>query len=495
MQWNVKLSKEIENLSDPKLKREFFEKSVKMYDNDAFGLTSTYTLDDTFQAINKILVRAQSYISNTSPVVPNVNLDSEYITWNSLNDLLVACEKSVELMQSSLRSALDSNHTTLEVMTGMSLGILFMIFLYTLHIFIELNRGTKDFAQCLASVSEEEVKYCLQMVQIFIRHLKQDFQNADFREDNRLKKNLEQAKNSVNRSKIHRKNIRFRGSFARNFLLIIRLWPALLILCATLVYYFIYANHVTSSISTLHDQITMAAKTVYTLDLVGSVGFDMITKQASSTIRNKPILEETNQILEYFSDVDSLISVFRDKDGKLTPSQDRFIYSGLECTDPFFDYLSKNCLEISPGKVSIATLMATFNVELVSYLDDYLNSDRSLLQIPTFMSRNLDVLAPLTNIVSLLLRGLWSSTDEKLTLYLDNEERRIGTTIVLTTVLIVLVVLLVLPKALKNIANKENQLKSILKLVPLNIILKNKVLKSYLIRTSGKLGWSVVQAE
>jgi len=495
MQWNIKLNNEIENLSDPNLKREFFEKNVKMYDNDAFGLTSTYTLDNTFQAINKIIVRALKYASNFAPIIPSINLDMEYVVQNSLNDLLVACEKSVELMQSSLRFELDSNHTNLKVITGISLGIIFMIFLYTLHIFIEMNQETRNFAKCLASMSEEEAKYCLQMVQIFIHHLKQDFQNADFREESRLKRNLVQAKNSANKSKINRKNIRFRGSFTRNFLSIIRLWPALLILCATLIYNFIYVNNVTSSISTLHNQITAAAKALYNIDLMGSVVFEVITKQASSTIRNKPILEEAYQMLAYLSDVDSLVSIFKDKDGKLTPSQERFIYSGLECTDPYFDYAQESCKSFSPGKASISTLMALFRTEIVSYLDDYLKSDRSLLQIPTFMLRSLNNVGPLTILLSFMFKGLWTSTDEKLTEYMNNEEKQIQITIVVTTVIIVLIVLLGLPRALTNITNKENQLKSILKLVPLSIILKNKVLKSYLIRTSGKLGWSVVQAE
>ena len=495
MQWNIKLSKDIEGLSDPGQKREFFERSIKMYDNDASGLTSTYTLDDSFQAINKILVRAQKYSSNLTPIIPSINLDMEYVIWNSLNDLVVACEKSVELMQSSLRSELDSNHTTLKIVTGTSLGILFMIFLYTLHIFLEMNQETKNFAQCLASVKEEEAKYCLQMVQIFIRHLKQDFQNGDFREESRLRKKLAQTKDSVNHSNKNRKNIRFKGSFTRNFLLIIRLWPALLILGATQIYNFIYANNVISSISALHEQITAAAKAVYNIDLLTSANYEIITKQANSTIKNKPILEETYQILESLSDVDSLVSVFRDKDGKLTPSQDRFIYSGLECTDPFFDFLSKNCKTITQGKASIATLLAKFDTEMVNFLDEYLKSDRSLQQIPTFMIKNVNIVGSLTLVLSHLFRGLWSSTDDKLTEYMNNEEQRIETMISVTTVLIVLIVLLGLPRALKRVYNKENQLKSILKLVPLSIILKNKVLKSYLIRTSGKLGWSVIQAE
>jgi len=127
-------------------------------------------------------------------------------------------------------------------------------------------------------------------------------------------------------------------------------------------------------------------------------------------------------------------------------------------------------------------------------LDEYLKSDRSLYQIPVFMQKNLLNIGPRAVVLSVLFRGLWVSTDEKLDMYMDKQEKKIEIMISLTTCLIVLVVMLGLPRALKAIYNRENQLKSILKLVPLSIILKNKFLKSYLVKTSGKLGWSVIQA-
>jgi hypothetical protein len=359
-----------------------------------------------------------------------------------------------------------------------------------------MNRGTRKFAECLASMSDEEARFCLKMVQLFVHHLKQDFQYTDFEEEARLKRNLAYAKRMENNSRLIRKNIRFGGSFTRNFLLIIRLWPALFILGGTLVYYFLYANNVISSIDSLHDQITSAAKTVYHMDLIASASFEVIAKQANTRLRNKPIIDETFRLLSSLSDVDTLVSVFKDKDGTLTPAQNRYIYEGIDCADPYFPfYLSVICVDVSPGKASIVSLMNNFNMEMKTYLDDYMKSDRSLMQIPIFMQRELETVGPLVLVLSFLLRGLWSSTDEKLTAYMDDEEKRIETTVAVTTVLILLVVLLGLPRALKTISNKENQLKSILKLVPLSIILKNKILKSYLIRTSGKLGWSVIQAE
>ena len=497
-EYNQKLSQDIEELTDPEQKKKFNIMNVKMFDNDALGLTSSYTIDNTFTAINKIILKGVKYTKNLTPTFPGRNLDAEYVLWNSLNDLVVACEKSVELMQSALQKSLHRNESKLRILTGVSSGVLFMIFLYTLQILKDMNQGMRDFADCLASMTEVEAKYCLRMIHVFIRNLKEDFQHTNFEEEYRLRKDLARAKGSQHNARMSKKNIRFRGSFARNFYLIIHLWPALIILAATLIFYYKFANTIVSSITTLHGQVTTAGNTVYYIDMIASASLEIVTKQAKTTIRNKPIVNETYEMIKTLSEIDKLVAVFRDEDGGLTPAQYRFIY-GIECTDPLFDANERfkgycHTFSQGTGKISIVDLLASFNTELVGYLDQYLKSDRSIYQIPVFMMKNLEGVSPRAVLLSNLFRGLWSSTDEKLDVYMNHEEKRIEIMISMTTCLIVLVVVLGLPRALNSIYNKENQLKSILKLVPLNIILKNKFLKSYLIRTSGKLGWSVVQA-
>jgi len=465
-------------------KESFFIKNTKVYEVDENKVLGASTTHDSFHAIMRI-------VEKTLLIIDNIELQTALLSefhfalYNSMNDVIVVSINDVSKVINSadeIRNSNFSQQSRFVACIGALLGINLLAIIWL--IWTKYNHE-KQIYSFLLGVNEHTVALMEQNLKAFGEVLnKENFVfSSIFFEQNYT----DNHKHSSERT--YTKNPEFKSYLT---LTIVKCIPLLILIILFVIDATNEYGTTHGNVNTLDESFRLVRTTTtiqFYIDLCTAAIVEAISQNGSSIIRNEPILEQlvliNTQTPYLLLDLTSPEAV----------DLDMTYYNAIVYSDPCVilnpsDPQDENAIDMcgreardvkDSGMIAILHKFVNTGKNL---LDKYRASSKTLEELRTLTLEAVLQVVPLDEVLRSLLTKLSDFVRDQFLDIKDEQLRskRIYNAWFLTMDIIML--LLIYHAGLRHIVEGENRFKRILKLMPKQVLLENKVLRNYLVRNS-----------
>ncbi len=125
------------------------------------------------------------------------------------------------------------------------------------------------------------------------------------------------------------------------------------------------------------------------------------------------------------------------------------------------------------------------------FADSWLQSNRSQSLIPSFMKRFWEYIIFFNNFQNLFIVVTQRTVNNAFFSYLNDERQKSTVNVIALSIGVELLAFLTFYFIARKFIQQDYQMKKMYKLVPVNVVIKTRILKYYLVESSGKLGSSL----
>jgi hypothetical protein len=128
---------------------------------------------------------------------------------------------------------------------------------------------------------------------------------------------------------------------------------------------------------------------------------------------------------------------------------------------------------------------------MTTFVEDYLSSPRDFYNQTEYMIQYWNNIKQLKTLSKDFTSSMQILTNTDFFNYIDQRKALTTELTIISTIVIAFVTIITLLTGLEPINSKGTELKRILKLIPIEIVMRNRWLRTYIVQTSGKLGDSI----
>jgi len=481
----------------------FYEKNVRIYNQDIEGDFVETAVDSTSQAILKLADRGFKLLDTES-------LDStgensfigicDYFVMNGMNDLLIRTEQYIEAVKERLFNTLSDSSNLIQLVYILAISMIIAFMLISLLFIFYLSDQFKKFVNILYTITPQQVTKIELNLSKSKLLMKEYCQELDlFTSFDAQNKPSKSSSNSSSPQKIAHKNSSHESFRAANntlsmrkFLIFLYILFFGLFVCVGLQLGFasIYYTEASNKIVVMKQQQVSLIAALSALDTYGmfNVALEMLIMQnGASKIKNNPSVIELESAVHQLDNIQSFQNSLTDENGDLPLYQQEILYN-ISCYNVDSSLNSWNgsttaseCIAISNGLTYTGLLKIFMQTEsnIENFLNDYQSSSRNstvLVEMYRDLWNRLSSYASTGNVLILLSFAYSTNSFDALVEDLGNRSVALAWVAGVVCIALGAVTWLFVIRRLSSIPFER---KRMLALLPQKIIFNNFLLKKY----------------
>jgi len=469
----------------------FYAENIRVYetqDNNTKVLVST---DTNFEVTTKIIDRAIGVVASETKTMgffmaPDTNL--QFILDNTLDDMLVSSETSLDALTEDLNESLDHIHKRILATYLLVIAALVCFFGVTVQFVLQMRAHSVRFSSLFFRLENNEAEEIKTLLQQFVSSL-DNMKSIDI-PDEEKEAPLDKAKSSHLTRTLFRQPVMTKY-YKAQILVVSRLLPFYLIVAGWTLGYYVNTNSIMNKIVEQEEQIHISLDTLYLQNLIMTEFTGLLLTNGSITVRNQDVAIDFLYNLGQLPSANAMVNAFRSSDGTLNSAQQEAFYnfpceSFSKYSIDNLDYVLDSCVTMSKGtnSVSLIESLSLLYSTTTEYYQRYDDSSKTMGEIIEINKDFLSVLQTLGAVSPAMCTVLYQITLEDFVSQTNSANVNAIVFTVVTIVALILGTIGVWHFIIKRIFEFESSDKKILKLVPVKIILSNKYLKQYLIQNS-----------
>ena len=477
------------------IQSQFHEKNVGIYEYDENRNRTLVSMGSTFESLQMMMEREISCIHTDVPSQFEPGIDTstfKFIFDNILNDLLIEIENQVDHLIDYMDDS--ANNTTLKT-AAIMIGVFFVCLVFVVisirYLFLIASEA-RVFMTMIFRMNPKDCEAIQLTLQGFEFWLNTDVNDQDVSLTEKLKRRSGGHQDNYHSARFRKAKM---GSlYNTQRIAFLKLLPILCLFIFWSIAYFFLTSNFVGDIQDSEKRMEAALRALNNQTLFVTELESVPLGNFSAVIKNRPLMANLQESLDYLKQVDVFVDNFRDRHGQLTELQQKVLF-GFPCQD-LLPYVKKDynvyvypyysCFVNGKGKDKIG--LVDINSELYSggnyIIDLYNNSSKTEEELANILVLGLVMLYNLCVSAEGFFKLLVEATEESF----EQEVDSVKTT---TTYLVVWIVLVTLLGAiltwhfvLKRIFRIQKVDWFILQLIPLKLIKNNKHLQQYLLKHS-----------
>lgn len=236
---------------------------------------------------------------------------------------------------------------------------------------------------------------------------------------------------------------------------------------------------------------------MYASDMVVYGLVDIVLTNGTGTIAGGPVVSKIRDFNRIQSQVQVFIDTYQNDDGSYD-SQEYYYLFGVSCNDSIIVEMGSTrefCYSLDPrGKIGLLNINLILYKEVENYIEDFLSSERTANDTEIFFYRQWDKIQLIGFIQYMFASRLLGLGATKFSDRVETDNQALLNLAISVSIINVLLSLLAIPMVLYKLLTIDFSLKKMFMLVPTHVIVKNRWLKFYLMKTAGKMSKNVERA-
>ena len=469
--------------------QSFFDKNVHFSYNSTNSALNSTTMDN-YAGFNVLIDRVDKfYAKNHTVLLKGNNPEVSFILKNSINDLLIVSENTVKLFEAEFIAMVNNRKTILLFITILNVLITVISVAVILISFWRIHSKNQKFFKTLMTIRSETILLLIAKSSSFDRAVRDE-------NDRALKQRITQA--IMSPTKKNAESVKFK-SYSKDFIaskifmrkLTETLSLIFLLSCFTGVYFY---RSVSSSASfdklvTTNNRLAVACKARYDYNfVVGTIMYKIVFFGTQTYLRNQPTEQQIQDSLHLISSNQIFIDTYLDR------TTDEFV-------DPLIEtvFNSKVCPflpDLPGGKTQINCMKSTNNEDYglfavnIAYYEELKADWLSLSK--KYTAANAKTVYSLVTTIStpkfyttvgafqFIITLMMHKLDIQVSQVLETEVKGFTLEICLMLSLIAFSVWMLVKRV-----NNDDVIRKLLRLMPYEEVMKNKVLKGFMISLYG----------
>jgi len=470
---------------EPNLKTVMYRplKVIQNYDK-------TIRYSNMFELSNLLGNAAIRYYSTYTGVIypPADDPINEFMRINSLNDLLVINEELFGLLADDVVKKLDS----IEMFIGKALLIIlgFSVVIFGLTCLMELNykRHKIYFAESFIKINDHHVSEILEKAKLLKKLVQEEDRNHISLEKLNFVRKLRENKSKNTAKTFTRKSIDISGLNTKTYIFLgLLLIFQLAIGSICFIVYRIFVSGKEQA-TTQIQRITDLNRVLFTFSSTFLTLYEYLTTDGSSLIRNKPLSEEWEKDFDKLSESSAFFFSLREGDANTTSSIDYLLHGDL-CKVLF---VSDDCtFEIPRTGIMGMNSFVLNGIEDIKKSYEMSNrteeAKKEALSMKIFRDVELvhfnNALIAYEEIQAILKNNMFKS--------LENVKDKSLSIIILFISCFVLFTRFIWVPIWRDFLRERNAFNRILRIIPIEIIIKNTYLRNFLVLYAGNILFSI----
>jgi len=441
-----------------------------------------------FELINEIGMSATQFYYKYagSPVYPPaMEPNLEFIRSNSANELLLIDEEFFDILADDVSVKMDRIGNFVIVIFVVVVGISMLMYFTVVALEVKYTKQKFKFVDSFLRIQDDQVADILEMS----RKLKQlihekNYDNKSSRRLDLINKEKEGRSMSLDARNFKRKTINLSGLNTRTYtflFLLLVFEVAVASVCVALNGIYQDAKDTTNL---QMQRMTKTSKVLFKFSSTTAGLYNYISTDGTGMMRGKPISEEWEKDYEELSASIKYFIPLREGNENFTEHMDYYLTGNL-CEEIFLD---DTCTKGIPRQGTVA--INNFVISALRYIKDFYDTSNRTDEAKreTF---SLSIYRDLENMyfVNALMayEGIQTLLKEDMFRTLDSTKSRSAVIILVFSVCLILFTRLIWYPIWKDFVRERNTFNRILRVIPVNIIIRNGYLKTYLISHAGRV--------
>jgi len=254
--------------------------------------------------------------------------------------------------------------------------------------------------------------------------------------------------------------------------------------------YFLVVEESIKDITREQDQIKVSLSTLYQQSLLVSEFTELVATNATVNVTNVPIDQDFLRRVLVLKNVNGIVDQFRDEDGDLTPQLQK-VFFDFPCQDFLLsggnEFTVESCYELSggSGRTGFVRVTTQAYITMSDFYETFMSSPRTAADIWLMVSEIADTFETISVLAPQMCSILYSITSEQFDKGTNDQKTIASTVFWLTLVGLIIGGYCYWRRGMRRIFALQCHDKEVLQQVPIKVILNNRYIKSYLLRTSG----------
>jgi len=482
--------------------RSFHERNVGFYDYDwENGNKTLLAMTSVFEAIEVMIEKETRclYMELPDQYEPDIDTSNHhFIMDNALNDLLVQSEDEITKLADYFDDSTNSTIDKTAIIMG-CIGLSCLIFLaFSIRYLCLLASEARVFMTMIFRTKPSDCENTQRTIKRFQLWLNTDIKDKGIQNIQTFK-NPTDHQNTDNSARFRKASMS--SLYQSQRIAFFKLFPLYcLFICWSIIYYFMTSNFI-GDIQDSKKRMEAALQALNNQTLWVNEMISIPLSNMSATIKNEPLRSNIAVTNEYLNDISVLVDWFRDRNGELTPLQQKVLFN-FPCED-FVPYLKTNyidyiyayesCFAIGKGKDSIG--LVNINTEFYNIALDivalYDNSTKSADDLAYIFFLGVSEGNDFVNCAEGLLKMLYTVTYQSFQDEVDGLRKNSRALIVSIIVVTVAAIVLTWWFVIMRIFKIQKIDWYILQVIPIQLIRNNKHLQTYLLNHSDKMLYGV----
>jgi len=467
----------------------FYQKDVRIYETEDNQLNQV-SLDSNFEAITKIISHCVKTLATAIPTsyIMQTSDDIAFVLDNTLNDLLVSSEYTMDLLNANLHDTLDNVDLKVLVIYLLVIASVVLFFGVTANFLYRMRFHAFRFSSFFCRLETKETDE----IRAHLQHFASSIDNMrNFEIPEEIKEKPEVAKIG-HIAKTHFKQPLMGKFYKAQILVVSRLAPFYLLVIGWTLGYYLNIRSIVSNITKHEDQIKVSLDTLYSQNLIITEIIAILLTNNTVQVRNLPATEDFLSNINDLPSSATFVNYFREDDGSLSvPIQEAFY--GFPCAQLIdyelwdFEYINNSCYTMSQGtyKVSLVETLSLMYSTTTEYYKLYQSSSKTHDELLDINSNFTAIIKDLGAVSPALCTILYQITVEDFNKQIDSANANALAFTIVSIIALAIGTLNAWFFVISKIFEFEGSDRQVLKLVPSRIILANRYLKQYLIHNSG----------
>jgi len=489
-EYNTELYTHIYKISS-KAQSRFYEKNVGIYEYAEDGSKTLISMASTFEAFQMMIEKEYNCLNFNIPSSWSPNIDNSdfiFVLDNILNDLLIQSQNQIEELTYEMDDSTQSTNTRMAWTLAVVLGVCLIFLVISMRYLYLMTLEAKLFMTMIFRMKPRDCEVIQVILQRFRSALSTNLKDLELPGEERVKKE-ESQQSMANSAKFRSGSMD--ALYKEQRIAFLQLLPNFVVfICWSIVYFFLTRNFI-QNINFCETQMETALQALNNQSLFLAEFIDISLTNGTAIIKNQNFMADFLLNLRYIQDTNTLAAKFRDKNGQLTPLQEKLIYDFpcdelLTFDEGKFSWAYESCVTIGAGDPSTGLVDINSGFYLIGryLLEKYEEGPKTKADLAQLFIEGLIACSELVDLAESFLIMLYESTHQNF----ENEVDTVTTKTIIFTLTIfaasLVGTIVTWFLVVKKIFNIQKVDRHILQVIPIKLILSNKHLQQYLLKHS-----------
>lgn len=510
--YNKELWLALNNVS-PELKNRFYEKNIMLIEDNS----RVVDVVNTFQGTESIISQGFFVVNQPYPEqpLPDIGKEARFIFDNSMNNILVNSENLTEIVYNEVQKVFkaEKKDEIWVLYTGLFFIILFIVF--SLKYVVNINKEYFRFMNMFFTIRLEDIAKVTLTLTTFDELLVKDYENIqdfDALDPDKINKKADRkhAKDKIDKGG-HHPPVKSRTVlesqmtkvYYKNLLLFSQIIIALALIIGLLILYYTEAQDKISLMEKQQGTIDFALNSVEQQTLFSVQIQSMALDNDTTTIRNRPIMQDLEENIDRLNDVTYLQKMLKNHKGKFSNLNKQVLFD-IDCQDvysPLYfltpEILRRECSANSDGlyRIALVKLFPDLAQLIRSFILKFQTTKRDEDAVIELYLYGMNLFVEKIDLSVVLLFLSYSSTYQEFNALVDEQAIRGGMMAWWAVVALIIITYFSWRLVVSKLVRTELERKELLGLVPTGLIIKNVYLKKYLIKAFKSQGGTIKDLE